>query len=108
MDLNGKRILVVGLGKSGIAAARLLMRQGARVVLNDRRTDVEGLEPLVALGADPQLGHHDAALFTSVDAIVLSPGVPPLPALDAAEAAGVTVWSEIEQAARFIRGSAEY
>lgn len=104
MDLNGKRILVVGLGKSGIAAARLLMRQGARVVLNDRRTDVEGLEPLVALGADPQLGHHDAALFTSVDAIVLSPGVPPLPALDAADAAGVPVWSEIELAARFLRG----
>ena len=104
MELNGKRILVVGLGKSGIAAARLLMRQGARVVLNDRRTDVEGLEPLVALGADPQLGHHDAALFTSVDAIVLSPGVPPLPALDAADAAGVPVWSEIELAARFLRG----
>ncbi len=104
MELDGKRILVVGLGKSGIAAARLLMRQGARVVLNDRRTDVEGLEPLVALGADPQLGHHDAALFTSVDAIVLSPGVPPLPALDAADAAGVPVWSEIELAARFLRG----
>ncbi|MCB9622031.1 MAG: UDP-N-acetylmuramoyl-L-alanine--D-glutamate ligase [Sandaracinus sp.] len=104
MDLKGKRILVVGLGKSGIAAARLLMREGARVVLNDRRTDVEGLEPLVALGAEAQLGHHDEALFTSVDAVVLSPGVPPLPAIDAADAAGVPVWSEIELGARFLRG----
>ncbi|MCB9603578.1 MAG: UDP-N-acetylmuramoyl-L-alanine--D-glutamate ligase [Sandaracinus sp.] len=97
-------MLVVGLGKSGIAAARLLMREGARVVLNDRRTDVEGLEPLVALGAEAQLGHHDEALFTSVDAVVLSPGVPPLPAVDAADAAGVPVWSEIELGALFLRG----
>ncbi|MBX3252214.1 MAG: UDP-N-acetylmuramoyl-L-alanine--D-glutamate ligase, partial [Myxococcales bacterium] len=63
-ELRGKRILVVGLGKSGIAAARLLLREGARVVLNDRRTDVEGVEPLVALGAEAALGHHDEALFT--------------------------------------------
>lgn len=103
MDFQGKRILVVGLGKSGIAAARLLMRAGARVVLNDRRTDVEGLEPLVALGAEARLGVHDDALFTSVDAIVLSPGVPPLPALSAADAAGVPIWSEVELAGRFLR-----
>ena len=102
-QLKGKRVLVVGLGKSGLAAARLLHEHGARVVANDLRTELgEAAEELRALGAELALGGHDAALFTSVDQIVLSPGVPPLAALDAADAAGIPIASEIELASWFI------
>ncbi len=107
MDLERKVVLVVGLGASGRAAARLLASRGAKVILNDRRT-AEELPEAVALageiGAGLELGAHDAELFTSVDRVVLSPGVPRLPALDAADAAGVPVSSEIELASAFVEG----
>ncbi len=107
MDLAGTRVLVVGLGASGRAAARLLASRGASVVLNDVRSAKE-LPEAVALaseiGARLELGAHETSLFTSVDRIVLSPGVPPLPALDAAERAGVPIASEIEVAAWYVEG----
>ncbi len=78
MDLHGKRVLVVGLGKSGLAAVRLLASRGARVIGNDLRSEAE-LGDAAARRARPQvrelvLGAHEPALFTSVDQIVLSPG----------------------------------
>jgi UDP-N-acetylmuramoylalanine--D-glutamate ligase len=106
VELEQKRALVVGLGKSGFSAARLLSSKGARVVLNDVRElgKVEGLEAFAqSISAETVLGHHPVELFTSVDLVVVSPGVPPLPALDAATAAGVLVISEIELASRFVR-----
>ncbi|MGD8858632.1 MAG: UDP-N-acetylmuramoyl-L-alanine--D-glutamate ligase [Myxococcales bacterium] len=108
VELAGSKVLVVGLGKSGVAAARLLLSRGARVVLNDRRSLGEldaAVRELSQQGAELALGHHDEALFTAVDRIVVSPGVPPLPALDAAERAGVPVVSEIELASAFIEGT---
>jgi UDP-N-acetylmuramoylalanine--D-glutamate ligase len=108
VELNGKRVLVVGLGKSGLAAVRLLASRGAHVVANDLR-DEQALGPHAAdardAGAELVLGSHEAELFTSVDQIVLSPGVPPLPALRAADQAGVPVASEIELASWFVRGT---
>src|SRR5690606_31548059 len=107
MELLNKRVLVVGLGKSGLAAARLLADEGARVVLNDVReaAAIDGLEALASsIGAEVVLGEHPAELFTAVDAIVLSPGVPPLPSLEAAARAGVSILSEIELASRFVHG----
>ncbi|MAT29875.1 MAG: UDP-N-acetylmuramoyl-L-alanine--D-glutamate ligase [Sandaracinus sp.] len=95
-------MLVVGLGQSGRAAARLLLDRGAKVVLNDAREELEGLEALVDAGAELELGHHDEALFTGVDRVVVSPGVPPLPALEAAEGAGVPIASEVELASGFV------
>ncbi|MBC7174334.1 MAG: UDP-N-acetylmuramoyl-L-alanine--D-glutamate ligase, partial [Polyangiaceae bacterium] len=107
MDLVGLKILVVGLGASGRAAARLLASRGATVILNDVRL-AEALPEAVALaselGARLELGAHDPQLFTSVDRIVLSPGVPRLPALDAADAAGIPIASEIEVASWFVEG----
>lgn len=100
MDVRGKRFLVVGLGKSGRAAARFLASRGARVVGNDVRTELDGADELE--GIELALGGHDVALFTSVDHIVVSPGVPRLDALDAAERAGVPIASEIELASWFI------
>jgi len=108
MELAGQRILVVGLGASGRAAVRLLTQRGARVVANDLR-DAGALgdaaEELRALGAELVLGSHDAALFTSVDRIVVSPGVPPLAALDAALEAGIPIASEVELASWFLAGT---
>jgi UDP-N-acetylmuramoylalanine--D-glutamate ligase len=104
-DLRGQRVLVVGLGTSGLAAARLLAARGARVVANDVRDEGEMGEAAQAvrgLGAELVLGAHDPALFTSVDLVVVSPGVPPLAAVDAADAAGIPVVSEVELASWFI------
>ncbi len=104
MELAGRQVLVVGLGRSGQAAARLLARRGAVVTGNDARPALvrEVEATLAQAGVTLALGGHDPARFTRTDLIVLSPGVPPMPALEAADRAGVPVWSEIELAARFL------
>jgi UDP-N-acetylmuramoylalanine--D-glutamate ligase len=106
--LSGERVLVVGLGVSGLSAAAILLRAGAEVVVNDARAEAalgDKAGAARALGATLALGGHDEALFTSVDRIVVSPGVPPLAALDAAEAAGISIASEIELASWFIEST---
>ena len=106
MNLAGRDILVVGLARSGIAAARFLARRGARVRATDQ-APAERLGPAVAelgaLGVELELGGHRPESFTGADLIVISPGVPHrMPLLDAARAAGVPVIGELELAARFI------
>ncbi len=105
MDLRGRCFLVVGLGASGRAAARLLAAKGARVMGNDARLVPDDVADLEALGVELHLGEHDERLFTSVDHIVVSPGVPSLPALEDAARAGVPIASEIEMASWFIEGT---
>jgi UDP-N-acetylmuramoylalanine--D-glutamate ligase len=104
--LRDRRVTVVGLAKSGVAAARLCAREGARVTVTDRRGAVELAPALGALEGVPvrrALGGHDRADFTGADLVVVSPGVPlSLPELAAARAQGVPVWGEIELAARFL------
>ncbi len=105
IELKGKRVLVVGLGKSGLAAVRLLASRGAHVIGNDLRSEEElgdTASAARAAGAELVLGAHEPALFRSVDSIVVSPGVPPMPALAAADAAGIPVASEVELASWFI------
>jgi UDP-N-acetylmuramoylalanine--D-glutamate ligase len=107
MELLRKRILVVGLARTGIAAARFLHRRGAFV----RGTDLAAesrLGPEVAelreLGIPLELGGHSEEAFANAEIIVLSPGVPHrLPPLQAARASGVPVIGEVELAVRFIR-----
>jgi UDP-N-acetylmuramoylalanine--D-glutamate ligase len=102
--LAGQRVLVVGLGRSGLAAARLCAEQGARVTVNDHRTAealgaaLAGLPP----GIERVLGAHPTEAFLAADLIVVSPGVPALPALAAARAAGRPVTGELELASRFV------
>ncbi|HTB71901.1 MAG TPA: UDP-N-acetylmuramoyl-L-alanine--D-glutamate ligase [Polyangiaceae bacterium] len=102
-ELAGKRVVVVGLGASGVAAARLCLRRGARVVANDGKPagalsgDARALE---AAGATLVAGGHAAARMGEADVIVVSPGVPPLPEIDAAARGGVAVWGEVELAVR--------
>jgi UDP-N-acetylmuramoylalanine--D-glutamate ligase len=109
MELAGQSVVVVGLARSGIAAARFLAARGARVVATDRKppdeTDVEALE-LAGLGVSLELGGHRESTFTAPDMVVVSPGVPwDLPELEAARAAGVPVIAELELAYRFIKGT---
>src|SRR5262245_24395832 len=104
MDLNGRRVLVVGLGRSGIAAAQVCAARGARVTVADKR-DAGALG--AALGALPadvvrELGGHRRETFAAAELIVLSPGVPEIPELAAARAAGVAVTGELELASRFV------
>lgn len=105
MDLSGKNAMVIGLGLSGLAVVRFLADRGAHVRVNDKR-DAAALgasaSDAAALGAEMVLGGHPDDAFEGLDLIVVSPGVPPLPQLEAAEARGVEVVSEIELAARFI------
>jgi UDP-N-acetylmuramoylalanine--D-glutamate ligase len=99
-DLRDKRVTVVGLGKSGLAAAELCLSRGAKVTLNDSKDSVAGLEPLLARGAVSALGGHSGKGIEESDLVVLSPGVPPFPELDAAQRRGAEIVSEVELAVR--------
>jgi UDP-N-acetylmuramoylalanine--D-glutamate ligase len=105
VELSAKNVTVVGLGETGLAVARFLVRHGAHVQVNDRR-DAQALGVAAAeaeaLGVKVILGGHPNRAFEGSDLIVVSPGVPPLPELDRAEQAGALVVSEVELAARFI------
>ncbi len=105
-SLSGKKVTVVGLAKSGVAAARLAAREGARVTVTDRRAEAELAKPLAALGdaaVRRVLGGHDPADFEGADLVVASPGVPlAIPEIARARARGVPVWGEIELGARFL------
>ncbi len=102
-ELSGKKVVVVGLGASGVAAARLCLRRGARVVGSDSKAR-EGLSAearsLEALGAQVVAGGHAEASFAEADLVVVSPGVPPLAELADAERRGVRIWGEVELAVR--------
>jgi UDP-N-acetylmuramoylalanine--D-glutamate ligase len=102
MELQGQRVIVIGLGKSGLAAARLCHERGARVL----GTDSAVLERLPAeaasLGIELRAGGHEGVRFSEADLVVVSPGVPSFPALELAERAGVEVIGELELACRFI------
>ena len=103
-NLTNKRVLVVGLGRSGIAAAKLCAARGARVTVTDKRDERAFGGALAALPVDitRELAGHRLATFTGAELIVLSPGVPEIPELVAARAAGVTVTGEMELASRFV------
>ncbi len=105
--LAGKKVLVVGLGRSGLAAARLATAQGARVTVTDTRSAAELAEVVAELpaGVVQELGGHRSGSFVASDVIVLSPGVPALPETTAATDAGVTVTGELELASRFIEAT---
>jgi UDP-N-acetylmuramoylalanine--D-glutamate ligase len=98
------RVLVVGAGKTGVAVAGFCAARGAKVTITDKRGAGELAAATAELGARVtwQLGSHDPRVFTEADLIVVSPGVPALPELEAARKRGVRVTGEIELAARFI------
>ncbi len=107
-ELKDRDVLVVGLGRSGEAAAWLALSRGARVRVTDHRPLHElgdAVERLREAGAEIQSGGDPDELVRRSDLLVVSPGVPlTLPLFSAARAAGVPVWGEIELAGRFTQG----
>lgn len=108
IELRGKRVLVVGLARTGVATALFCAAHGAVVTATDSRTENEigeAIAKLRAAGVALELGGHREKTFLDQDLIVPSPGVPAdAPLLLAAHAKGVTIWSEIELAHRFLKG----
>jgi UDP-N-acetylmuramoylalanine--D-glutamate ligase len=108
IELGGKQVLVVGLARTGVATALFCAARGARVTATEERPEsqiAETAAKLRAAGVTLELGGHGAETFVQQDLIVPSPGVSPaMPALAAARAIGIPVWSEIELAWRFLRG----
>lgn len=108
MEVAGKKVLVMGAARSGIACARFLMKRGATVALNDRK-QLEDWSPealaLKAEGIGCMAGDVPSWLLDQIELVVVSPGVPTasIP-IRYAERAGAEVIGEVELAFRFLRG----
>jgi UDP-N-acetylmuramoylalanine--D-glutamate ligase len=98
-----RRALVVGLARSGQAAALALAQRGAEVVAIDRKRELE-VGRLEAAGVEVHLGNEEGALLNAVDVVIKSPGVPgENPLVTGARERGVPVWSEVELGYRLLR-----
>src|SRR5438270_8183139 len=108
MELKDKRVLVVGLGKSGVASALFLKSHGAKVAVSDTKSGDELRNEIPVLldhGITVETGGHGERTFREQDLIVVSPGVPvDAPPLVQARSAGECVIGEIELAAQFLPG----
>ncbi len=108
MELRGKRVLVVGLARTGVATALFCVAHNAIVTATETRAERElGEIPakLRKAGVALELGGHTEKTFVAQDLIVPSPGVPADdPFLVGARQKGITIWSEIELAYRFLEG----
>jgi UDP-N-acetylmuramoylalanine--D-glutamate ligase len=108
VDVNNKRVLVVGLGKSGVASALFLKAKGARVTVSDTKPQDQLKDEIPVLldqGIAVETGGHGERTFGGQDLIVVSPGVPTdAPPLMQARALGGNVIGEIELAAQFFPG----
>lgn len=108
MELQDKRVLVVGLGKSGVASALFLKSRGARVTVSDSKPEAELRNEILLLldhGITVETGGHGDRTFRDQELIVVSPGVPfDAPQLVQARSLGEKVIGEIELAAHFLRG----
>lgn len=108
MDLKNKRVLVVGLGRSGVASAFFLQDRGAKVTVSDSKSEAQLQSEVAALldrGVSIETGRHGERTFRDQDLIVVSPGVPSdQPQLQQARALGIPVIGEVELAFRFLQG----
>ncbi len=107
VELSGKRVLVVGLGKSGLAAAHFLKARGARVTVSDARpaTLIAEISEMLEQGYMVEAGSHGLLTFRRQDLIVVSPGVPmSTPELKQVRAMGAHIIGELELGAEFLLG----
>jgi UDP-N-acetylmuramoylalanine--D-glutamate ligase len=108
LDVNGKRVLVVGLGRSGVASALFLRSRGALVTVSDAKSEDQLREEIPALldqGIAVETGGHGERTFHNQDLIVVSPGVPvDAEPITQARALGQSVVGEIELASEFLPG----
>jgi UDP-N-acetylmuramoylalanine--D-glutamate ligase len=110
MEIAGKRVLVIGAARSGLAAAQYLAGRGALVSLNDLKKREEMAEEQILLlenlGIELILGRHAPVAQMRPDFVIVSPGVPfEAPPLREAEEAGIPVWGELELASRLTKAS---
>ena len=107
MNLEDKKVLVVGLGRTGEALCRFLLSRRAQVTVSEKRQPEDlgdAVEFWTKRGVVIHTGSHQLSHFIESDLIVPSPGVPLLPELEKAQTAGIPVISEVELAFRFIKG----
>jgi UDP-N-acetylmuramoylalanine--D-glutamate ligase len=108
IELRKKRVLVVGLARTGLATALFCARHNAIVSATETRSESElggAPEKLRTAGVALELGGHTEKMFLAQDLIIPSPGVPADDSfLTLARSKGITVWSEIELAYRFLEG----
>ncbi|HZU32506.1 MAG TPA: UDP-N-acetylmuramoyl-L-alanine--D-glutamate ligase [Candidatus Angelobacter sp.] len=108
MELKNKRVLVVGLGRSGAASAIFLQEHGAKVIVSDSKSEAQLQKDVPALldrGISIETGRHGERTFRDQDLIVVSPGVPSdQPQLQHARSLGIPVIGEVELAFRFLQG----
>jgi UDP-N-acetylmuramoylalanine--D-glutamate ligase len=101
-ELKDKNILIVGLGRSGVAAAKFAVARGAQVTVTDTLSENElqkSLKELSRFDVEKRLGDHGDELFANVDLVVTSPGVPTdLPGFDLARKKGIPIIGEMELA----------
>ncbi len=106
MDLTGKKVLVVGLARTGVALAHFLTGAGARVTITDmaQAQELAAMRQLIQnLPVEEELGVPEPRDVRGFDLILPSPGVPPeLPWLEAARRSGIPVWGELELASHFL------
>lgn len=106
-DLEGKRVLVVGLARCGVSLAHFLTECGAQVTISDHKSKPElasALEQIEGLNIQLDLGGHSPKIFLAQDVIILSPGVPPnLKIFEYARSNGVIVTGEFEFSTWFIK-----
>src|SRR5262245_53389468 len=103
--VDGARVVVVGAARSGVAAAELLVKRGARVTLTDMKSSIDDAPRLEAAGVDLELGSREARAAGGADLVVMSPGVPlELPGVAAARERGVAIIGELELAFRWLPG----
>lgn len=101
-SLSAQRVVIVGLGKSGMAAARLALREGATVVGTDARPRSQLGDDVLGSGIEVVAGGHAGVDWAKADLVVVSPGVPRLAELDRALSRGVPVIGELELAWRYL------
>jgi UDP-N-acetylmuramoylalanine--D-glutamate ligase len=108
MELKNRRVLVVGLGRSGVASAFFLQDRGAKVTVSDEKSEAQLQNEIAALldrGVSIETGRHGERTFRDQDLIVVSPGVPSdQPQLQQARSMGIPVIGEVELAFRFLQG----
>lgn len=108
MELNGKRVLVLGLGRSGLASALFLKSHGARVTVSDTKSEDQLRDHIPALldaGIAVETGGHSQRTLQNQDLMVVSPGVPvDAPPIVQAKTLGQQVIGEIELASQFLKG----
>jgi UDP-N-acetylmuramoylalanine--D-glutamate ligase len=106
MDLKGKKVLIAGFSKTGVAVCRFLLQQGAEIKVSEKksRDKIDGITEWSKKGVEFETGGHNPKSFLEAEFIIPSPGIPFIPELKKAEKKEIPIFSEVELAFRFLKG----